>query len=190
MTEDSTPQQLALKQLTVKYEDLEDTVEVLNSFFAQLDANQQENMCNLEKLEKRVAQFETELEKTELLEERVSVLNIQNIELRNHLNLTVDTFNNVVKILNSQVINEEPTDEAPEASTPLQENPDGYSSNEDINEDTQPTVKQVYTMYQTQSPDEEVWDEMTSAIKAAEEYEARKKVNGLTNNEWKDLLRI
>ena len=230
MTEDSTPvlrgsldecfieQQLALKQLTVQYEDLEDKVEVLDSFFTQLDGNQEENKCNLEKLEKRVAELETELEKTELLEERVSVLNIQSIELRNHLNLMVDTLNNVVKILNSQVINEEPTDEAAEAATPLEENPDGYSiterikqdmdedtqhtlkkvyamyevttPHEDMDEDTQPTLSQVYAMYQSQPPDEEGWDEMTAAIKAAEEYEARKKVNGLTNDEWQDLLRL
>ena len=76
MTEDSThvlkgsldecfiEQQYALKQLTVQYEDLEDKVEVLDSFFTQLDANQEENRCNLEKFEKRVAELETELEKT------------------------------------------------------------------------------------------------------------------------------
>ena len=44
-----------------------------------------------------------------------------------------------------------------------------------MDEDTQPTLSQVYTMYQSQPPDEEGWDEMTAAIKAAEEYEARKK---------------
>ena len=231
MTEVSTPelrtksldecfieQQHALKQLTIQYEDLEDKVEVLDSFFTQLDDNQEENRRNLEKFEKRVVELETELEKTELLEERVSVLKIQSIELRNHLNLMVDTLNNVVKILNSQVINEEPTDEAAEAATPHEENPDGYSiterikqdmdedtqhtlkkvyamyevtiPHEDMDEDTQPTVSQVYAMYQSQPPDEEGWDEMTAAIKAAEEYEARKKVNGLTNDEWQNLLRL
>ena len=192
MAEDSTPvlrgsldecfieQQLALKQLTVQYEDLEDTVEVLNSFFTQLDGNPVENKRNLEKLEKRVAELETELEKTELLEERVSVLNIRSIELRNHLNLTIDTLNNVVKILNSQVIDEEPTDEV---TSPHEENPDGeilypkqnmdedtqpnpHEENpdgeliypeQDMDEDTQPTLTQVYDMYQTQPSDEEGW---------------------------------
>ena len=91
MAEDSTPvlkgsldecfieQQHALKQLTIQYEDLEDKVEVLDSFFTQLDDNQEENRRNLEKFEKRVVELETELEKTELLEERVSVLKIQSI---------------------------------------------------------------------------------------------------------------
>ena len=48
---------------------------------------------------------------------------------------------------------------------------------EDMDEDTQPTVSQVYAMYQSQPPDEEGWDEMTAAIKAAEEYEASRKTN-------------
>ena len=168
---------LKVKQLEVKCENLEDQVELLDSFFTQLDGNQEENRCNLEKLEKRVSELEVELEKTELLEERVSVLNIQNIELRNHLNLMIDTLNNVVKILNSQV--EEPTDEA---TTPDEENPDGelIYSKQDMDEDTQPTLSQVYTMYQSQPPDEEGWDEMTAVIKAAEEYEAGRKSKQMT----------
>ena len=209
MTDDNSPQlrtkgllEKNLYKLTNRFEELEDKVKLLDSFFTQLDGNQEENRCNLEKLEKRVAELEVELEKTELLEERVSVLNIQNIELRNHLNLMIDTLNNVVKILNSKVINEEPTDEA---TTPHEENSDGYSiterikqdmdedtqhtlkkvyamyevtiPHEDMDEDTQPTVSQVYAMYQSQPPDEEGWDEMTAAIKAAEEYEVNRKSN-------------
>ena len=53
-------------------------------------------------------------------------------------------------------------------------------------------------MYQSQPPDEEGWQEMTKAIEAAEEYEASlqkqqelsTRVNGLTQDEWNDLLRI
>ena len=104
------------------------------------------------------------------------MLNIQNIELRDHLNSTIDTLNSVVKILNGQVIDEESV---------VEENPDGeliYSKQnedkgEDMNEDTQLTLSQVYAMYQSQPPDEEGWDEMTAAIKAAEEYEASRKAN-------------
>ena len=86
-----------------------------------------------------------------------------------------------MKILNSQV-EEEPTDET---TTPHEENPDGeliYSKQdedkgEDMIEDTQLTLSQVYGMYQSQPPDEEGWDEMTAAIRAAEEYEANRKAN-------------
>ena len=69
------------------------------------------------------------------LEKRVAVLKVQNIELRNHLNLTIDTVNNIVKILNGQ-------GRTDEVATPMEED---------------------------QSPDEEGRDEMTAAMKAAEE---------------------
>ena len=218
MVEDSTPvprgsldeyfveqQQNVLKQLTVQYEDLEDRVELIDCFFAQLNGNQEENRGNLEKFEKRVAELEVRMERAEadiestidqdaldegdrkidLLEERVSVLKIENIELRNHLNLMIDTLNSVVKVLNSQGSTDE-------VATPQEENQDGevLYPKQDMDEDTQPSLSQVYAMYQSQPPDEEGWDEMTSAIEAAEEREARKKVNGLTKDEWQGLLRL
>ena len=113
--------QLALKQLTVQYEDLEDKVELIDCFFTQLDGNQEENRCNVEKLEKRVTQLEDHLGKLEdrveiigegddkrldLLEERVVVLNIQNNELMKHLNLTIDMLNNVTRFLNKEQVDE------------------------------------------------------------------------------------
>ena len=78
MAEDSTPvlresldkcfieQQLALKQLTVQYEDLEDKVELVDCFYTQLDGNQEENRCNVEKLEKRVTELEDRMERVEV----------------------------------------------------------------------------------------------------------------------------
>ena len=97
------------------------------------------------------------------MEERISVLKIQNIELREHLNLAIDTVNNIVKILNGHG----PTDGV---ATPLEENRDGEQifTNQDMDEDTQPSLSQVYAMYQSQPPDEEGWQEMTNAIEAAE----------------------
>ena len=198
-------QQNDLKQLTVQYEDLEDKVELVECFYTQLDGNQEENRCNVEKLEKRVTELEERMERAEvavesavdqdaldegdrkidLIEERVAVLKVQNIELRNHLNLTIDMLNNVTRVLNSLFTNKEQADEATQVH-------EVTTSHEDINEDTQPTVQQVFDMYQSQPPDEEGWDEMTTAMEAAEEHEARKKltVNGLTSDEWKDLLRL
>ena len=214
-------QQNALKQLTVQYEDLEDKVEVVDCFFTQLDGNQEENRGNLEKIEKRVTELEVRMYKVEddvelavdqdaldegdqkidLMEERVATLKLQNIELRNHLNVTIDTVNSIVKILNSQ-FNEEPTDETAASHEDIKVKDTQHTlkkvyakyevttPHEDMDEDTQPSLNQVYAMYQSQPPDEEGWDEMTSAIEAAEEREARKKVNGLTNDEWQDLLRL
>ena len=62
----------------------------------------------------------------------------------------------------------------------------------------QRTLRQVYDMYQSQPPDEEGWEEMTKAIEAAEEYEDSlqkqqefpTRVNGLTQDQWNDLLNI
>ena len=152
-------QQNDLKQLTVQYEDLEDKVELVDCFYTQLDGNQEENRRNVEKLEKRVTELEVRMCKAEadvesavdqdvldegdrkidLIEERVAVLKVQNIELRNHLNLMIDMLNNVTRVLNSLFTNKEQVDEA------------------------------TFAMGQSQSPDEEGQDEMTTAMEAAEE---------------------
>ena len=178
------------EQITAQFEGLEDNLEKLDCFLFELNATQEEDRRKIEKLEKRVAELEADFGKTELLEERVSVLKVQNIELRNHLNLTIDMLNNVTTILNSQF--KEQTDESiqTEATTPHEDIKDEDTHHtlkkvyamyevtiphEDMDEDTQPTLSQVYAMYQSQPPDEEGWDEMTAAIKAAEEYEAHKK---------------
>ena len=214
MADDSSPElrtkgllKKNLYKLTNRFEELEDKVEIVDCFLSQLDGNQEEDRTKIEKLEKRVAELETDFGKTELLEERVSVLKVQNIELRDHLNLTIDMLNNITTILNNQFINKEQTDEViqTEATTPHEDIKDEDTQHtlkkvyakyevttphEDMDEDTQPTLKQVYAMYQSQPPDEEGRDEMTAVIKAAEEYEARKKVNGLTVNEWQDLLQL
>ena len=94
-----------LKQLTVQYEDLENKVELIDCFYVQLEGNQEENRRNVEKLEKRVTQLEADLE-SELFEERVGTLKTQNVELRNHLNLTIDALNNVIRFLNKGQLGE------------------------------------------------------------------------------------
>ena len=187
---------LKVKQLEVKCENLEADIKMTDCCFNELDADQEEDRDKIEDLEKRVTQLETDLESVpELFEGKIAKLKLQNLELRDHLNLVTDTLNNVVKILNDQVIDEEPV---------VEENPDGeilypkqdmeddtqhtlkevvYTNyevttpHEDMYEDTQPTLSQVYAMYQSQPPDEEGWDEMTAAIKAAEEYKASRKAN-------------
>ena len=59
---------------------------------------------NLEKLEERVRELETDLP------EKVATLKTENAELRDYLNATIDTLNAVVKIINDQVIASEPAD--------------------------------------------------------------------------------
>ena len=123
-----------------------------------------------------LAEFQGDQEENEdrlkLLEERVATLKVQNVELRDHLNTVIDALNKVMQLLNKTLV-----------SPPIDNSP-------------QLTVQQVYDMYQTQPPDEEGWQEMTEAVKAAEEYEAQpaqqlfNAVNGFTPDEWKDLLHL
>ena len=172
---------LRLKQLELKFENLEADVKMSDCCFNELEADQEEAGNKIDILEKRVTQFEVDLHSQhELFEERVAALNLQNVELRDHVNLLVDTINNITRVLNSN-IEQADVDEV-----------DSTQSNE---ESSQLTVQQVYDMYQSQPRDEEGWVEMANAIKAAEEYKAglkeqQERVNGLTEDEWNDLLRI
>ena len=181
MTEITSETALRLKQLELKFENLEADVKMSDCCFNELEADQEEAGNKIDILEKRVTQFEVDLHSQhELFEERVATLNLQNVELRNHVNLLVDTINNITRVLNSD-IEQAGVDEV-----------DSTQSNE---ESSQLTVQQVYDMYQSQPRDEEGWVEMTKAIKAAEEYEVglkeqQERVNGLTEDEWNDLLRI
>ena len=179
---------LRLKQLELKFENMETDMRMSDCCFNELDADQEEDRNKIDKLEKRVTQLETDLQvEHELSEERIATLKIQNVELRNHINLLVDTINNITSVLNGNMevdstqSNDEPADQPIEV---------------DGDEPTQLTLRQVCDMYQSQPMDEEDWEEMTKAIKAAEEYEGSLQkqqelsttVNGLTQDEWNDLL--
>ena len=194
---------LRLRNLELKFENLEADVKMSDCCFNELDADQEEAGNKIDILEKRVTQFEVDLHSQhELFEETVATLNLQNVELRKHINLLVDTINNITRVLNSNIeqadegvdevdgtqSNEEPEENEPNQLTVEQAN----SMKKTFFHDA---VQQVYDMYQSQPRDEEGWAEMANAIKAAEEYEAglkeqQKRVNGLTEDEWNDLLRI
>ena len=195
MAEDSVTLQeetaLRVKQLEVKFAHFEADTSMTDCCLIEIDEELEEGRVSLEKLEKRVTELETDL--PELFEERVATLKTENAELRIHLNLVVDAVNNITRVWNEQVdqaIDNEPPDEVKAVD------------DEPAMEDSEPpqlTLRQVYDMYQSQPPDEESWEEMTKAIEAAEEYEAKlqkqqqelpTKVNGLTQDEWNDLLHI
>ena len=214
MTEISSETDLKFEILNLKskFENLEQDVKMSDCCFNELEADQEEMGNKLDILEKRVTHLEWDLEphisrldifkRTSQLEESIEGLKVQNVELRNQVNLLIDTVNNITNLLNSNI---EQADEGVDEV-------DGTQSNEEP-EETEPTqltveqansmkkpffhdaVQQVYDMYQSQPRDEEGWLEMSKAIKAAEEYEAslkeqQERVNGLTEAEWNDLLRI
>ena len=93
---------LRVKQLEVKIAHFEEADKHVTDHYLALDDEMEEGRVNLEKLEKRVIELETEL--PELIAERVATLKTENAELRLHLNLTIDSLNDVVKIINDQVI--------------------------------------------------------------------------------------
>ena len=182
---------LRVKQLEVKFAHFEADNNMTDCCLTELDEELEEGRVSLEKLEKRVTVLETDL--PELFEERLATLKTENAELRIHLNLVVDAVNNIMRVWNEQVdqaIDNEPLDEVKVVD-------DDEPAMED-NEPPQLTLRQVYDMYQSQPPDEEGWQEMTKAIEAAKEYKDRlqkqqelpTRVNGLTQDEWNDLLRI
>ena len=104
--------ELVLQDLTLKVRDIQDKFETQNSLtdcvITEIDEELEEGRVNLEKLEKRVRELETDL--PELIAEKVATLKTENAELRDYLNAAIDTLNAVVKILNDQVIPRQPAD--------------------------------------------------------------------------------
>ena len=184
---------LRVKQLEVKFDAFETENKMSDCYFNELDEELEEGRVNLEKLEKRVTELETDL--PELIEERVATLKTENAELRIHLNLVVDAVNNITRVWNEACSNNEPVDNEPPDEVKAVDDDEPAMAD---NEPPQLTLRQVYDMYQSQPLDEGGWEEMTKAIEAAEEYEDRlqkqqelpTRVNGLTQDEWNDLLHI
>ena len=167
---------LKVRELQVRFDAFETENKISGNYFNEFDEELEEGRVSLEKLEKRVRELETDL--PELISERVATLKTENTELRIHLNLLVDAVNNITRIWNEQVHEGEQQTEVVD---------------EQLTEDPpQLTLQQVYNMYQSQPRDEEGWEEMTKAIEAAEKYEASLPIrtNGLTQEEWNDLLQI
>ena len=170
---------LKVRELQARFDDFEADSRMSDCVVTQIDEELEEGRVNLEKLDKRVRELETDL--PELIAERVATLKTENAELRHHLNLVVDAVNNITRIWNEQVHEGEQQVEVIDD--------DDEQSAEDP---PQLTLQQVHNMYQSQPRDEEGWEEMTNAIEAAEKYEASLPIrtNGLTQEEWNDLLKI
>ena len=171
---------LKVRELQVRFDAFETENKISGNYFNEFDEELEEGRVSLEKLEKRVRELETDL--PELISERVATLKTENAELRVHLNLLVDAVNNITRIWNEQVHEGEQQSE-------VVDDDDDEQSTEDP---PQLTLQQVYNMYQSQPRDEEGWEKMTNAIEAAEKYEASLPIrtNGLTQEEWNDLLQI
>ena len=124
--------ELKVRELQVRFDTFEADSRMSDCVVTEIDEGLEEGRGNLEKLEKRVRELETDL--PELIAEKVTTLKTENTELRHHLNATVDTLNDVVKIINDQVIAREPT----EGSNPdTDDGVDRHHYLEEVNELTQ-----------------------------------------------------
>ena len=99
---------LRVKQLEVKFAHFEADTRMTDCCLTEVDEEVEEVRVSVEKLKKRVIELESDL--PELIEETVAPLKTENAELRDHLNVTIDTLNKVVKKINDQVIAREPAD--------------------------------------------------------------------------------
>ena len=155
---------LKVKDLQVRFDEFETENKISGNYFDAFDEELEEGRVSLEKLEKRVRELETDL--PELIAERVATLKTENAELRVHLSATVDTLNAVVKIINDQIIAREPTEDPDNPDSIDLTHPcvDHHHYLEEVYTDTQPTLSQV------------------DAIPI--------RTNGLTQEEWNDLLQI
>ena len=177
---------LKVKDLQVRFDAFEADSRMSDYVITEIDEELEEGRVGLEKLEKRVRELETDL--PELVAERVATLKTENAELRHHLNLVVDTVNNITRIWNEQVHEGEQQQQQQQQQVEVIDEDDEQPAEDP----PQLTLQQVYNMYQSQPRDEEGWEEMTNAINAAEKYEASLPIrtNGLTQEEWNNLLQI
>ena len=132
--------ELVLQDLTLKVRDIQvkfDAFETQNSLtdcvITEIDEELEEGRVGLEKLEKRVRELETDLP------ELIATLKVENAELRHHLNLTIDTLNAVVKIINDQIIARQPTEDPdnPDSEDLTHPDIDRHHYLEEVNELTQ-----------------------------------------------------
>ena len=146
---------LKVRELQVRFKDFETQNRMSDCVVSEIDEELEEGRVNLEKLDKRVRELETDL--PELIAEKVATLKTENAELRHNLNLVIDTVNNITRLWNEALGDD---DEHSTEDTPHQ------------GEQQQLTLEEVYNKYQSQPQTEEEWEEMTNEIEAAEKYEA------------------
>ena len=134
---------LKVRDIQVKFEAFETQSRMTDCVVTEIDEELEEGRVNLEKLDKRVRELETDL--PELIAEKVATLKTENAELRDHLNATIDTLNAVVKIINDQIIAREPTEDP--------DNPDS----EDL---THPDIDRHHYLAEVNELTQEEWNSL------------------------------
>ena len=161
---------LKVRELQVRFDAFETDNRMSGCVMTEIDEELEEGRVNLEKLDKRVRELETDL--PELIAEKVASLKTENAELRHNLNLVIDAVNNITRIWNEALGDDEQSTEDNEVLTPQQG-------------EQQLTLEEVYNKYQSQPQTAEEWEEMNNAIKAAVIYE-----NSLPNGSKYGMIRL
>ena len=170
--------ELKVKELQVRFDHFEADSRMSDCIVTQIDEELEEGRVSLEKLEKRVRELETDL--PELIAEKVATLKTENAELRHNLNSVIDTVNNITRIWNEAIGDDDEQATRDNKVLPEAVGEQSMEDNEVLtllqDEHPQLTLQEVYTKYQSQPQTEEEWEEMNKAIKAAVAYE-----NSLSN---------
>ena len=134
---------LKVRDLQVRFDTFEADSKMTDCLVTEIDEELEEGRVNVEKLDKRVRELETDL--PELIAEKVATLKAENAELRDHLNAAIDTLNDVVKIINDQIIAREPTEDP--------DNPDS----EDL---THPHIDRHHYLAEVNELTQEEWNDL------------------------------
>ena len=164
---------LKVRDLQVKFDAFEADSKMTDCVMTEIDEELEEGRVNLEKLEKRVRELETDL--PELIAEKVATLKTENAELRHNLNLVIDAVNNITRIWNEATGDDDEQSTKDSEVLPEAVGEQSMEDNEVLtllqDQPPQLTLEEVYNMYQSQPQTEEEWEEMNKAIKAAVAYE-------------------
>ena len=164
---------LKVKELQGRFDAFEADSRMSDCIVTQIDEELEEGRVNLEKLEKRVRELETDL--PELIAEKVATLKTENAELRHNLNLVIGAVNNITRIWNEAIGDDDEQSTKDSEVLPEAVGEQSMEDNEVLtllqDQPPQLTLEEVYNMYQSQPQTEEEWEEMNKAIKAAVAYE-------------------
>ena len=105
----------------------------------------------------------------------MATLKTENAELRHNLNLVIGAVNNITKIWNEAIGDDDEQSMKDSEVLPEAVGEHSMKDNEVLtllqDQPPQLTLEEVYNMYQSQPQTEEEWEEMNKAIKAAVAYE-------------------
>ena len=103
---------LKVRELQGRFNVFEAHNRLADCLITEIDEQLEEGRVSVEKLDKRVRELETDL--PELIAEKVATLKTENAELRHSLNLVIHAVNNITRIWNEAIGDEQSTSGSPQ----------------------------------------------------------------------------